>query len=50
MHKHLYEYMRDTSVQLEALIRELKEFPASTTLMPAPQEGTVFVGLPRPQR
>jgi radical SAM superfamily enzyme YgiQ (UPF0313 family) len=47
MHKHLYEYMRDTSVQLEALIRELKEFPASTSLMPAPQEGTVFVGLPR---
>jgi radical SAM superfamily enzyme YgiQ (UPF0313 family) len=50
MHKHLYEYMRDTSVQLEALIRELKEFPASTNLLPAPQESTVFVGLPRPRR
>jgi radical SAM superfamily enzyme YgiQ (UPF0313 family) len=50
MHKHLYEYMRDTSVQLEALIRELKEFPASTSMMPAPQEGTVFVGLPRRRR
>jgi radical SAM superfamily enzyme YgiQ (UPF0313 family) len=48
MHKHLYEYMRDTSVQLEALIRELKEFPASSSLLPAPQQGTVFVGLPRP--
>lgn len=50
MHKHLYEYMRDTSVQLEALIRELKEFPTSANLLPAPQEGTVFVGLPSRRR
>ncbi len=25
MHKHLYEYMRDTSRQLDALIRELRQ-------------------------
>jgi radical SAM superfamily enzyme YgiQ (UPF0313 family) len=50
MHKHLYEYMRDTSVQLEALIQELKEFPASTRLLPAPQENAAFVGMPRSPR
>jgi hypothetical protein len=27
MHKHLYEYVRDISVQLDALIEELREFP-----------------------
>jgi len=30
MHKHLYEYVRDTSRQLEAVIRELKESEPAT--------------------
>ena len=49
MHKHLYEYMRDTSLQLEALIEELKTLPESAGLLPAapPQPEPVFVGLPR---
>ncbi len=44
MHKHLYEYVRDTSEQLDALIEELKTFPAGAGLMPAhahdPEFGT----------
>jgi radical SAM superfamily enzyme YgiQ (UPF0313 family) len=35
MHKHLYEYVRDTQVQLDALIAELKAFPASAAMLPA---------------
>ncbi|HET7876186.1 MAG TPA: B12-binding domain-containing radical SAM protein [Methylomirabilota bacterium] len=30
MHKHLYEYMRETSRKLEALIRELRALPAAS--------------------
>jgi hypothetical protein len=34
MHKHLYEYVRDISVQLDTLIDELREFPGAG-LLPA---------------
>lgn len=54
MHKHLYEYMRDTTRQLEALIEELRTLP-SVGLLPgtpalAPQAEPTFVGLPRVPR
>jgi radical SAM superfamily enzyme YgiQ (UPF0313 family) len=32
MHKHLYEYMRDTSVHLECIIRDLKAAAASRSM------------------
>jgi radical SAM superfamily enzyme YgiQ (UPF0313 family) len=38
MHKHLYEYVRDTSRQLDALIRELKTDPGTGLLPSAARE------------
>jgi radical SAM superfamily enzyme YgiQ (UPF0313 family) len=35
MHKHLYEYMRDTSRRLDALIRELRSVAASRPAQPS---------------
>ena len=34
MHKHLYEYMRDTCKQLDQLARELKELPDDLRMVP----------------
>jgi radical SAM superfamily enzyme YgiQ (UPF0313 family) len=34
MHKHFYEYVRETSRELEALIRELREAPAAVPASP----------------
>ena len=34
LHKHLYEYMRDTCKQLDQLARELKEFPEELRMLP----------------
>ena len=38
LHKHLYEYVRDTSRQLEALIEELKTGPWTAGMLPATPE------------
>ena len=38
MHKHLYEYVRDTSRQLDALIREMKTDPGTGLLPSAARE------------
>jgi radical SAM superfamily enzyme YgiQ (UPF0313 family) len=38
LHKHLYEYVRDTSRQLQALIEELKTGPGSAGMLPAASE------------
>ncbi len=38
MHKHLYEYVRDTSRELDALIRELKTDPGTGLLPSAARE------------
>jgi hypothetical protein len=38
LHKHLYEYVRDTSRQLEALIEELKTGPWTAGMLPAAPE------------
>jgi hypothetical protein len=37
MHKHLWEYVRDTSAALDELIEELRESPATAGLLPASQ-------------
>lgn len=34
LHKHLYEYMRATSRRLDALLRELRQSPASARMLP----------------
>jgi|DewCreStandDraft_5_1066085.scaffolds.fasta_scaffold06848_4 radical SAM superfamily enzyme YgiQ (UPF0313 family) len=34
LHKHLYEYMRSTGKRLDALLRELQEFPESQRMVP----------------
>ena len=39
MHKHLYEYVRDTSLQLQALIEELKTGPWAAGMLPAAPKG-----------
>jgi hypothetical protein len=39
LHKHLYEYVRDTSRQLEALIEELKTGPWTAGMLPAASKG-----------
>jgi radical SAM superfamily enzyme YgiQ (UPF0313 family) len=36
MHKHLYEYVRDTSVQLDALVGQLKASGGIAPMLPAP--------------
>jgi radical SAM superfamily enzyme YgiQ (UPF0313 family) len=38
LHKHLYEYVRDTSAQLQALIEELKTGPWAAGMLPAAPE------------
>lgn len=34
MHKHLYEYMRETCRQLDRLVRELEDFPDQVRMLP----------------
>jgi radical SAM superfamily enzyme YgiQ (UPF0313 family) len=35
MHKHLYEYMRDTCAQLDRLAKELRQFPQELVMKPS---------------
>jgi hypothetical protein len=34
IHKHLYEYMRDTCKQLDQLVQELQQFPDELRMLP----------------
>lgn len=34
MHKHLYEYMRDTCKQIDRLVQEIKQFPDELRMLP----------------
>jgi hypothetical protein len=36
LHKHLYEYMRDTCAKLDQLARELKQLPEELRILPQP--------------
>jgi radical SAM superfamily enzyme YgiQ (UPF0313 family) len=38
VHKHLYEYMRDTCAQLDLLAAELRELPDELRVLPAPAQ------------
>ncbi|HEX7254133.1 MAG TPA: DUF4070 domain-containing protein, partial [Thermoanaerobaculia bacterium] len=35
MHKHLYEYMRDTCKQLDRLAKEIRQFPQELAMKPS---------------
>jgi hypothetical protein len=35
MHKHLYEYMRDTCKQLDQLAKEIRQFPQELVMKPS---------------
>jgi hypothetical protein len=35
MHKHLYEYSRDTGRMIEQLVREIKRLPQELHMLPA---------------
>jgi hypothetical protein len=39
LHKHLYEYVRETSRQLQALIEELKTGAGAAGMLPAAPKG-----------
>jgi hypothetical protein len=34
IHKHLYEYMRDTCKQLDQLVQEIKQLPDELRMLP----------------
>jgi len=36
MHKHMYEYMRETCARLDDLVRQLKQLPDELRLLPDP--------------
>jgi radical SAM superfamily enzyme YgiQ (UPF0313 family) len=40
MHKHFYEYMRETSTRLDGLIRELRQLPDARGAVTAPEPST----------